>query len=68
MKSTDIESEPCLLQGFLNTTEFPKRARFERALFLFERLMADSGAIGFSFRAKGPGLGCYLAGLGASPG
>jgi hypothetical protein len=35
------------LQGFLNTTEFPKRARFERALFLFERLMVDSGAMGF---------------------
>ena len=46
MKSTDIEFEPCLLQGFLNTTEFPKRARFERALFLFEWLMADSGAMG----------------------
>lgn len=47
MKSTDIESEPCSVQGFLNMTEFPKRARFERALFLFEWLMADFGVVGF---------------------
>jgi len=47
MKSTDIESEPCPLQDLLNMTEFPKRARFERALFLFEWLMADSGVMGF---------------------
>jgi len=47
MKSTDIESEPCSVQGFLNMTEFPKRARFERALFLFEWLMEDFGVMGF---------------------